>query len=106
MAKISIEFDTLEKTLEVKMDGEVVNDVTSVSIYQPFSYDGDNDDDDEPTFQINLSLGEHDKINKVRKFTHLVASEQNPTGEVSKVKGFRLAPTKVEQEIASFLDRR
>lgn len=70
MAKIVAEFDTVDKTLSVVIDGTAVDNVVGVDMHRGYCCDGD-----EQEFRCNVSQLSEDKDNKLRTFTHLMASE-------------------------------
>ena len=86
MAKVNITVDTDEKTVEVKVDGEVQDSVSYVGISS----------EESGYFGIDISMiSDVDKT--MRKVTRLVASKESQTGEVSKSKYKGLY--KVEEDI-------
>lgn len=69
MAKINVEFDTIEKTLAVQMDGAEVADVVMVSLGKGYCC-GDEDD-----FRCEIMTMTEDEASDVKTYTRLVASE-------------------------------
>ena len=75
MAKFVAEFDSKEKTLVLKKDGEVISDIDSISFYNK-NYDWDKDDDDE--FCMSVNLRTKDENDGTRTTTTVCASEKVP----------------------------
>ena len=75
MAKINIAFDTVTKALEVNMDGEKVENVSSVQIFTNF--------DDTDTGFIELVTIEDIKDEKIFKKVRLSADEEIVISEES-----------------------
>lgn len=74
MAKINLEFDTVEKTLRVTMDGEVMENVDHVSLYKMYYYEEEGGES--PKFEIRVQKSEKDKDNKLITQTTVMASEK------------------------------
>lgn len=100
MAKISIEFDTLEKDLVVTIDGAAVENVVGVSIY-PSYYDDQDGDEYHCTISTRVKDPEHDTV----VTTNICASEsvdaKNDLAVASEAfKGFVEVPSRVESSVA------
>ena len=77
MAKISFEMDTVEKTYSLTLDGEAIENVSSLSAYMFLPYgesDGDGDDDDKCSLSIETI--ERDEEEGIRRHTCIRASEK------------------------------
>jgi hypothetical protein len=83
MAKINVEFDTVEKTLDVKMDGESMSNVARVEFY---SFDG------EGKGYAEVVTREHDKDNSMMRTLVITANKvhENPPIIHSKLVAKRL----------------
>jgi hypothetical protein len=66
MAKIVAEFDTVEKTLVVTMDGKPVNDVTGVNFMK--CYDGEE-------CMADVVTRSEDESNDLKTMVHIMASQ-------------------------------
>ncbi len=73
MAKLSLEFDTVEKKLVATIDGKKLKNVSSIEFFGGF--DGD-------SFGMEVRSIESDEDNGIFKVTRLVAGEKDPTEEV------------------------
>lgn len=71
MAKITVEFDTVEKTMVVKQDNQVLENVNSVNCYQ---YGKD------ACIEVNMS--EDDEVNEVDKYTRICAADNDETKRI------------------------
>lgn len=74
MAKILVEFDTVEKTLSASIDGKAVADVYGVSLYRGWA-----DDDDVVPYRCELTTRSEDDTNKLCRYTSVVASDGTTT---------------------------
>ena len=84
MAKINVEFDTVEKTMSVSMDGKSVNDISEVFFIKSWN----NDDE----WTCSLGTMQENEGDDLKVYTRLIASD----------KGLIEIP-KVHAEIAEFL---
>ena len=108
MAKISIEFDTLEKELSVTVDGTPLENVSGVSIYPGF-YDSDGDE-----YHCSITTREKDDDHDLIKMTTLCASEsvdaKSGRAVASSLEGFVEIPggtnRQVNRDIAAYFGRR
>lgn len=64
MAKIVVEFDTLNKTAVATIDGTPVDNFKSANVYQNYKDD----------FSIEIMSGEKDKDNEIHYMTRVCAS--------------------------------
>lgn len=71
MAKISIEFDTVAKTMSATIDGKAVDNVISASLYKSMY------SDDENEFRCSLVTMTKDKADDICTYTQVSASESN-----------------------------
>ena len=104
MAKISIEFDTNEKSLSVTMDGEKLDNVEEVSICNAgYDRDGDGDEDDKD-YHFQIFMLEGDDEHDLRRISKIVAGESKEEGEPTKFAGLKKVAvgTRVERDIAKF----
>lgn len=69
MAKILVSFDTIDKTLEVKKDGESLEDVKSVSFYPSYSYDSEGE------MCCCITMISEDETTDIKTMTNLMASK-------------------------------
>lgn len=69
MAKISVNFDTNEKTLSASIDGKEVENLYEVAIYK--SFDGDK-------FTCSVTTAVKDEGNDMYQVTRLMANQENP----------------------------
>ncbi len=103
--KISIEFDTNDKTLTVMADGKAISDVAYVSCSKSYY--------DESGFTCSVETMTKDEANDAMVCTRLCASESteaktNQAATESKtLPGFMIIPkqTKLEQAIAAFCSK-
>lgn len=93
MAKITIEFDTLEKTVAVAQDGTPVENVTGVNVYRQYGYDGYTD-----KYAIDVHTFSKDDATGVKVNTVLMAADK---GLVAKAG----LSDKTASAIASYLSR-
>lgn len=108
MAKIVIEFDTNEKSLDVTMDGEKLQNVEEVSICNAgYDRDGDGDEDDKD-YHFHICMLESDDEHALRRISKIVASEVGQGGEplpnhpgLKKVAG----ESKFERDVANFFKK-
>jgi hypothetical protein len=98
MPKLKIEFDTTEQSLSVQVDGETVENVAGVSLYN-WNYDMDS-----PKFVFEVMACED--VNGVKKHTRLTANEKDGTPS-DKFKGLFNAPvlTKAAKDILELMSR-
>jgi hypothetical protein len=69
MPKLTIDFDTDEQSLSVKVNGHEVNSISGVSLYN-WNYDTD-----KPKFVFEVSTSE--VVDGVKKYSRLTASEKD-----------------------------
>lgn len=93
MSKVTVEFDTLEKTVSVSINGKPVPDVSSVEFYR--SYDRDDE------FRCGIMTVSKDEENDMRVVTHLVAHEEESISMASELPGFfvKSSKSKVQNDI-------
>ena len=90
MAKINVEFDTKDKTLNVSMDGKAVDNVSSVEFYSGYDNDG-----------FNGSITSVDKIDEedMVKIMRISAQgnlvEITETSNLSKILANKLFPARM-----------
>lgn len=72
MAKISVEFDTTEKTLSCSIDGQAVADVMECSFGRYM---------DEDDFRCSITTRAEDEANDMRTYTHMCASQSRAAKE-------------------------
>lgn len=76
MSKVDISFDTITDALEVKVDGEKLENVNSVNIYTSIYYN-DYNSDDIPETHISISMCEYPETKEnLKKYTQLMASQK------------------------------
>lgn len=103
MAKISVDFDTVEKTMVVKHDGKVLKNVNGLSMY--CGYEGKH--------SCDIMMSEHDEESGVTMYQRLSASDSNEAKEAikngakedPKLPGFVKTDSKPEclEKISAFL---
>ena len=73
MAKFNIEFDTVSKSLVVKRDGNMVENVNSVEVYKSYPYNESGGEDEEERFSIRVTqkMEEKDMVT----YIHVTANE-------------------------------
>ncbi len=108
MAKITVQFDTVEKTMAVTIDGKSVENVTDVNFYKSMY--------DEGECRCSLVTMSEDSDNDMRQYTQLVASETHEAKQLgdkaiaSAFDGFVETPVerhgKVADDIVEFLGRK
>lgn len=111
MAKITVSFDTVEKTLSADIDGQAISNVVGVELSKSYYLSEDNQQD---SYYCSLTTVVEDKEADLRTITRLVASESEE-GKLalragkseSALAGFVEASTssKVRNDIAAFLSR-
>lgn len=74
MAKIRVEFDTVDKTLTATVDGKAVADVYGVSIYRGYCCGPDGDADDMP-YRCELTTLSENEDDKTEYWTRVTAAE-------------------------------
>ncbi len=67
MSKITVEFDTIEKTLDVMLDGKTMPNVCGVDICSSY--------DDEDEFRCNIMQQSKDEANGIKTYTNVIAAE-------------------------------
>jgi len=67
MAKISLEFDTKEKSFALMLDGKAVENVVGAYLSKDYY--------DEEKFRCEIMTASHDEENDIHSITRLVASE-------------------------------
>ena len=67
MAKVSVEFDTVEKTLSCSIDGKAVDNVHYVSMSHGYMNEED--------FTCSITTMMHDEAEDIKTYTQLIASE-------------------------------
>lgn len=116
MSKIFIEYDTVEKSLDVSMNGKALQNVDGVNIYRAYyDLDGDNDENDDPDFHLSVCTVEKNVDDGHAVITRISAAE-SPEGKSSEAQdvpdmpGFKMttAPRqrRVEKQIADFFGRK
>ena len=90
MAKIAVNFDTMDKSIEVKIDGKTIDNITSVNFCS--DYGGDE-------FNCCVTTMTDDEGSDIKSYTTLMASEKEP--EFKEVKDF----SKTKADIASFFSQ-
>ena len=90
MAKINVEFDTKDKTLNVVMDGKAVDNVSSVEFYSSFDNDGFNGS---VTSVQKMDEEEFVKIMRISAQAGLV--EVTETSNLSKLLANKLFPARM-----------
>ena len=70
MAKIQIEYDTVEKTCSLLQDAKELSNVKSFSLY----HDGGKTKEGKPTFMMDCSMSEKDDDNDMITYTGLRAN--------------------------------
>jgi hypothetical protein len=118
MAKVNVEFDTVEKTISVKLDGKQVPDVVGVNLQKSY-YSEANED----AFSCSIVSMTKDEDNDTRTYTQVMAKESKEaqiydvvaskaflgfveSRQAQKVSGSELVrpfPKRVEQQILAFL---
>ena len=73
MAKITMEFDTKDKTLSVKIDGKEIENISSMSAYEVYS--------DKGKFMFDVTSRTPSEDGDMVTMTHIMASED---GKVEK----------------------
>jgi hypothetical protein len=74
MAKIQVEFDTVEKLFGVTMDGKAIKNVTDVTFFAAY--------DDPSKGYAEIRTAEMDEENKMVKVTRILANEQGVASEI------------------------
>lgn len=92
MAKISVNFDTVDKTIKVSLDGKPVENVQCVRFDASYM-------EDEDEFNCCITTMTKDETNDMRSYTQLMASEKSP--EFVSKEDF----TQVRAAIAKFLSK-
>ena len=71
--KVNVEYDTVDKSLQVKLDGQILEDVSSVSFSAKTEYDGTLDYDDFSCYICQRTKEEEDDVVILQ---HLTANEK------------------------------
>jgi hypothetical protein len=74
MAKVNVEYDTVEKTASVTIDGKPIENISSIAVYCGYSFD----DEDEPMFCLDMTTLQEDKENKMISMNRTTASVKQP----------------------------
>jgi hypothetical protein len=90
MAKISVEFDTAEKTMAVTMDGVAMPNVQSVMLSKAGSYYGEDQDEDKG-YSCSILTMDKNKDESYKTFQQIVASDTKQGREVKKLGGVAFA---------------
>ena len=90
MAKINVEFDTKDKTLNVVMDGKTVDNVSSVEFYSGFDNDGFNG-----SITSVQKIDEDDFVKIMRISAQDGLVEMTETSNLSKILANKLFPTRM-----------
>lgn len=107
MAKISIQYDTKEKTLAVTMDGKAVDNVAGAYLGKGYSYDEPED------YRCELTMMTQNEDDDYYTMTRIVASD-TPAGqklgdapESKEVPGFKVAEsaTQFDTDVADFFKK-
>lgn len=69
MAKINVEFDTLEKTMNVTMDGKTIENAEGVSLYRGWS--------DDEKYGCSICVCSKDEASDVTTYTRVTASDSS-----------------------------
>jgi hypothetical protein len=79
MAKVVIQFDTNDKTLNVTVDGKSLENVVHADVcrrdYYGYGMPVSDDDEDEPEFRFCITQAEKDADNDTEKVTRIVAAD-------------------------------
>jgi hypothetical protein len=90
MAKVNLEYDTVDKTCTITVDGKALSNVKDCSVYYDY-YESDRKG--VPTFAFYATTSETDKDNKLEKVEMIRASVVQPQ-EVHKSVAAFLFPAK------------
>ena len=83
MSKINVQFDTVEKTLSVNIDGKTLDNVTSVNFGQCYDYiDGKYNPDGDMNCSISMQEDNDDM-----KIYHTLMASKSKEGEIALQKG-------------------
>lgn len=74
MAKVNVEYDTVEKTASVTIDGKSVDNLASVVVYCGYSMN----EDDPPKFCLEMTSCAEDEDNDMRSMNRITASIKQP----------------------------
>lgn len=78
MAKVSVIYDTVDKTVEAYMDGNPISDLAECSVYHSYETDKEGN----PKFALSVTTMKHDKDNDMHKFEYIratVKQEEKPS---------------------------
>ena len=78
MAKVTVEYDTNDKSLEVTMDGEKLENVDNISFnckQSLYDYNHDHDDEEDDEYTMMICMNEKDEEHDYRHVTHIHAAE-------------------------------
>lgn len=111
MAKVNIEFDTVDKTMSVNVDGAVVDNVVEAYVARKYSYD----EEDDVEYSCSVTTSVKDEESYIHTITRLAASESTEGKAAASqgaapalVDGFLVvsSTSKVHEDIASYLSGR
>lgn len=113
MAKIVIEFDTVDKTMSASVDGKAVADVVEAYVSKRYSMSGDGDD--EVSYGCSITTMAEDEESDIRTMTRLCASESLEGQRIIAAEGPQKSPvdgfvivdktSSLQKDIASFLGK-
>jgi hypothetical protein len=109
VAKVNFEFDTVEKTYSLTLDGKPITNVSCMQVYMDYPYDNDGDGDEDDKACITITTRTRDEEQGLCHYTQITASEkevvvtEKPAEPINKEES---KAAKTAKDIATFIHER